>query len=127
MNTLTKMQGCLDCLGANYSWVSVSVYKKCASGTIIRKQVPLADMVNRIGECLDRIVLHGTGWSTEAYLEATNYTLPSIKRLLLRAKRSCRDNFSHECMGITRAIHLLDYTMDFIMEQRIANGVIIKR
>jgi hypothetical protein len=127
MNTLTKMERCLDRLASSYSWVSVSVCKKCASGVVIRKQVSLVYIVERIGECLDRVIIHGTGWDTEAYLEATNYTLPQIKRLLLKAKYNCEDKLSAPCIGITRAIHLLDYTLDFIAEERLAHGVIIKR
>ena len=127
MNTLAKMERCLNRIASSYSLVSVYVYKKCASGAVIRKQVPLVHIVERIGECLDRVIMHGTGWDTEAYLEATNYTLPQIKRLLLKTKYSCNDKTSVTCMGITRAIHLLDYTMDFISEKRLAHGVIIKR
>ena len=127
MNTLTKMERCLNRIASSYSWVLVSVYKKCASGAVIRKQVPLVYIVERIGECLNRVVVDGTNWNNEAYLEATNYTLPQIKRLLLKTKYSCNDKSSVTCIGITRAIHLLDYTMDFIAEKRLAHGVIIKR
>ena len=127
MNTLTKMERCLDRLASSYSWVSVSVCKKCASGAVIRKQVPLAYIVERIGECLNRVIVDGTNWDNEAYLKATNYTLPQIKRLLLKAKYNCEDKLSAPCIGITRAIHLLDYTLDFIAEERLAHGVIIKR
>ena len=127
MYTLTKIERCLNRIASSYSWVSVSVYKKCASGAVIRKQVSLVYIVERIGECLDRVIVHGTGWDTEAYLEAINYTLPQIKWLLLRAKGNCKDKFSAPCIGITRAIHLLDYTLDFIAEKRLAHGVIIKR
>lgn len=127
MNTLAKMERCLNRIASSYSWVSVYVYRKCASGVVIRKQVPLVHIVERIGECLDRVIVHGTGWDTEAYLEATNYTLPRIKRLLLKAKYNCEDKLSAPCIGITSAIHLLDYTLDFIAEKRLAHGVIIKR
>ena len=127
MNTLAKMERCLNRIASSYSWVSVYVYRKCASGVVIRKQVPLVHIVERIGECLDRVILHGAGWDTEAYLKATNYTLPQIKRLLLKTKSNCKNKLSVTCIGITRAIHLLDYTMDFIAEKRLAHGVIIKR
>ena len=127
MNTLTKMERCLNRIASSYSWVLVSAYKKCASGAVIRKQVPLVYIVERIGECLNRVIIHGTGWDTEAYLEATNYTLPQIKRLLLKTKCSCKNKLSVTCIGITHAIHLLDYTLDFIAEERLAHGVIIKR